>query len=216
MNNEQIESIQSLIGYKFSDCKYLYAAFTHSSYVNEHPAVGNERLEFLGDCVLDFLVGERLYLLNRNASVKELSTQRASIVSSAPLARLVDELGLLQYLRVGAGLEKNSIEEKHRSDVFEALLGAVYRDGGMEACRAVLDTIYYDRIIPERDYISELHKYADKHGIKLCKPYKEGEYFVAVVEILGKRYCEKGRSKAKAKKKLAETVYKAVIATESE
>lgn len=218
MNNEQIESIQSLIGYKFNDCKYLSAAFTHSSYVNEHPAVGNERIEFLGDCVLNFLVGEKLFLRDRTASEGGLSSRRASIVSRAPLARIVDELGLMQYLRVGSGVDKGRIKEKHRSDVFEALIGAVYLDGGMDTCRKVLDKIFYARVIPERDYISELNKYSLDHNIflfwyEICE--KDG-MFVAEMDAVGHRYSAKGMSKHEAKKKLAETVYKALTAADGE
>ena len=218
MNNEHLDYIQSMIGYKFNDCKYLIAAFTHSSYVNEHPAVGNERIEFLGDCVLDFLVGERLFLLDRTASEGELSSRRASIVASEPLARIVDELGLMRYLRVGAGVDKNAFSTKARSDIFEALLGAVYLDGGMDACRAVLDKIYYNRVIPEPDYISELNKYTEKHNIFLFlyDIYEKDGLFVAEMDANGRRYCERGKSKRDAKKKLAKTVYKALTETSGE
>ncbi|MDE7165371.1 MAG: hypothetical protein K2O04_08135 [Clostridiales bacterium] len=211
-NNDNLDQVQSLIGYKFNDSKYLDAAFTHSSYVNEHPAVGNERIEFLGDCVLNFLVGERLFLHDRTASEGGLSAKRASLVSRAPLARIVDELGLMQYLRVGAGVNKNAFAEKARSDIFEALLGAVYLDGGMDACRIVLEKIYYDFVTPERDYISELKNYSEEHGIYLfCYDIcKDGDMFVAEMDALGKRFCAKGRSKHDAEKKLAETVYKAL------
>lgn len=212
VNNDSLDQIQSLIGYRFNDCKYLIAAFTHSSYVNEHPAVGNERIEFLGDCVLNFLVGERLFLLDRTASEGGLSSKRASLVSRTPLARIVDELGLMQYLRVGAGVNKNAFAEKARSDIFEALLGAVYLDGGMDACRAVLEKIYYSYVTPEHDYISALKNYSEEHNIFLFyyDIYKEGDVFVAEMDAAGKRFRENGRSKHDAEKKLAETVYKAL------
>lgn len=211
-NSDSLDRVQSLIGYRFNDCKYLDAAFTHSSYVNEHTAIGNERIEFLGDCVLNFLVGERLFLLDRTASEGGLSAKRASLVSRAPLARIVDELGFMQYLRVGAGVNKDTFSDKKRSDVFEAMLGAVYLDGGMDACRAVLEKIYYDFVIPERDYISELKNYSEEHNIFLfyhdiCK---DGDVFVAEMDVAGKRFCGKGKSKHDAEKALAEIAYKAL------
>lgn len=213
MNNDLFEQVQSIIGYQFNDRKYLTAAFTHSSYVNEHPAVGNERIEFLGDCVLNFLVGERLFYSDRTASEGGLSSRRASLVSRAPLARIVDELGLLNYLRVGAGVDKNAFAEKARSDVFEALIGAVYLDGGFDACRVVLDHIYYDFVIPEHDYISALDIYCRTHDIVrfYYDIFKEDGMFVAIMDTAGKKFCEKGRSKHDAEKKLAQTVYKALI-----
>lgn len=211
-NSDSLEQIQSLIGYRFNDCKYLSAAFTHSSYVNEHPAVGNERIEFLGDCVLNFLVGERLFLLDRTTNEGGLSAKRATLVSSAPLARIVDELGIMQYLRVGAGVNKDAFEEKARSDIFEALLGAVYLDGGIDAVRVVLEKIYYSLVIPEPDYISELKNYSEEHNICLFyyDIYKEGDMFVAEMDAKGQRFSARGKSKAVAKRKLSETVFKAL------
>ncbi len=213
VNNDWINDVQSLIGYTFNDCKYLCAAFIHSSYANEHPTAGNERIEFLGDCVLDFLVGEKLFLADRTASEGDLSAKRASIVSRAPLARIVDKLGLMQYLQVGAGVNKNSFSDKKRSDVFEALLGAVYLDGGLDACKAVLDKIYYGEVIPERDYISELKNYSEKNNVYLfaydiCA---DGNMFVAEMDAKGQRYTARGTSKHEAEKKLAEIVYKALL-----
>lgn len=213
VNNDWIDNVQSLIGYTFNDCKYLMAAFIHSSYANEHPTAGNERIEFLGDCVLDFLVGEKLFLADRTASEGDLSAKRASIVSRAPLARIVDKLGLMQYLQVGAGVNKNSFSDKKRSDVFEALLGAVYLDGGLEACKTVLDKIYYGEVIPERDYISELKNYSEKNNVYLFSygVCADGNMFVAEMDAKGRRYTARGTSKHEAEKKLAEIVYKALI-----
>lgn len=212
VNNDWISNIQSLIGYTFSDCKYLRAAFIHSSYANEHPTAGNERIEFLGDCVLDFLVGEKLFIADPTASEGDLSARRASIVSRAPLARIVDKLGLMQYLQVGAGVNKNSFSDKKRSDVFEALLGAVYLDGGLEACKVVLDKIYYDEVIPERDYISELKNYSEKNNVYLFSydVCADGDMFVAEMDVKGQRYSARGTSKHEAEKRLAEIVYKAL------
>ncbi|MDE6029667.1 MAG: hypothetical protein K2F90_05040 [Clostridiales bacterium] len=212
MNRDWTDNIQSLIGYAFNDCKYLRAAFIHSSYANEHPTAANERIEFLGDCVLDFLVGERLFTADPTASEGDLSAKRASIVSRAPLARIVDKLGLMQYLQVGVGVNKSSFSDKKRSDVFEALLGAVYLDGGLDACRTVLDKIYYDEVIPERDYISELKNYCEKHGVVIFYHdiNGDGKMFVAKADVLGKRYEGNGVSKHDAEKALAEVVYKAL------
>ncbi|MDE5593485.1 MAG: hypothetical protein K2I75_06090 [Clostridiales bacterium] len=212
MNNDWTDDIQSIIGYTFNDCKYLRAAFIHSSYANEHPTAGNERIEFLGDCVLDFLVGEKLFLADPTASEGDLSAKRASIVSRAPLARIVDKLGLMQYLRVGAGVNKNSFSDKKRSDVFEALLGAVYLDGGLDACKTVLDKIYYGEVIPERDYVSELKNYGEKHNIKILyyDICSDGGKFVAEADVIGKRFRGSGVSKHDAEKALAEVIYKAL------
>lgn len=167
MNSNHIQTIEARIGYQFKSRALLVAAFTHSSYVNEHPAVGNERIEFLGDCVLNFLVGARLFDLDPTADEGVLSARRASLVSRAPLARLIDALGFMQYLQVGAGVDKARFSDKARSDLFEALIGAVYKDGGLDACKTVLDRIFFGDVVPERDYKSELKEYAEKNSVHI-------------------------------------------------
>lgn len=165
MNSADRAAVQSRIGYSFNNEKLLDAAFTHSSYINEHNAVCNERIEFLGDCVLNFSVGERLFFGDRTASEGALSARRAALVSRAPLARIVDGLGLIEFLRVGAGVNKSAFSAKTRSDLFEAILGAVYLDGGFDACKQVLDVVFYPNVKPERDYKSELQEYATERAL---------------------------------------------------
>ena len=117
MNSADRAAVQSRIGYSFNNEKLLDAAFTHSSYINEHNAVCNERIEFLGDCVLNFSVGERLFFGDRTASEGALSARRAALVSRAPLARIVDGLGLIEFLRVGAGETSRRFRQK-RGPIF--------------------------------------------------------------------------------------------------
>ena len=167
MNNDDIQAIEARIGYKFDNKDVLVAAFTHSSYVNEHEAVGNERIEFLGDCVLNFLVGSRLFDRDPTAGEGVLSARRASLVSRAPLARLIDNLDFMRYLQVGAGVDKTRFSDKARSDLFEAIIGAVYKDGGIDACKKVLENIFFGEVVPERDYKSELKEYGEKSGIPI-------------------------------------------------
>lgn len=212
MDNNQISEIQSCIGYEFKNADLLTAAFTHSSYVNEHPGVANERLEFLGDCVLDFLVGEKLFLSDRTAMEDKLSKSRSAIVSEIPLSGIIDELGLLQYLQVGAGVDKIKLKEKARSDLFEAILGAVYLDGGMEACKNVLEKIFYPLVKPAFDYKSELQVYAVKNslGINYETSGKEGG-FKSVVTVGDYKFCGEGQNKRNAERAAAKTAYEFFI-----
>lgn len=189
-------TVQSVIGYTFADTKLLAAAFTHSSFVNEHATVGNERIEFLGDCVLNFLVGEKLFFNDRRASEGALSARRAALVSRMPLARIVDELGFIEYLQVGAGVDKSEFSDKARSDLFEALLGAVYIDGGMDACRTVLDNIYYCNVEPEHDYKTALQEYAASYGLKLVYvTEKTVDGFKSVAAVGNREFYGLGKSK---------------------
>ncbi len=192
----EISEVEKLIGYRFSDKKAIEAALTHSSFVNEHSVAGNERIEFLGDCVLNFLVGEKLFFENPKASEGKLSARRAAVVSRGPLARLVDSLGLIRYLRVGAGADKDKFSVKARSDLFEAIIGAVYIDGGLDAARTVLGNIFFEQVTPERDYKSELQKLATTRGVTVkyvTTANRNG--FTARVTVGGESFKGNGKSK---------------------
>lgn len=213
MSDPNYSAVYDCIGYVFANPKLLSVAFTHSSYVNEHNAVDNERLEFLGDCVLNFLVGERLFAQDPTASEGRLSSRRAALVSRAPLARLVDKLNLMQFLRVGAGVDKAAFSEKARSDVFEATVGAVYLDGGLDACRKLLDKIYYPFVSPERDFKSELQAFAVSKAwdIEYNTETCDGGGFSSTVTVNNDRFCGKGRSKRAAEAEAARAAVERLI-----
>lgn len=166
MKPNERAACEKALGYTFRDEKLLYTAFTHSSYVNEHRGEANERLEFLGDCVLNFIVGVRLYGEDKAAAEGSLSSRRASMVSRAPLARIVDSLGVMDMLEVGAGVNKADFSVKARSDLYEAIIGAIYLDGGLSACESFLDRTFFGFVEPERDYKTELQDYSVKRGIE--------------------------------------------------
>lgn len=192
MISTSFEKLQDRIGYRFNDAAVLVAAFTHKSYVNEHKSAESyERFEFLGDCALNFLVGEWLYIRDPAASEGELSKMRAAHVSKWALSRLVDMLGLIEHLRVGAGVDKADFSIKRRSDLYEALVGAVCVDGGLEACRALLGRTFYGLVVPERDCKTELNEYAVRRGIEIA--YSEpisgiGGGFETTVSVGGVKY----------------------------
>jgi len=129
-------------GLPFHDWSLLDLALTHPSYRNEHPEVqaDNERLEFLGDALLDFLVADWLYRSYPELDEGEMTRWRARLVRGEQLARFAEDLHLEAVLRVGRG----EIESWPRArvsilaDAFEALLGALYLDQGLEAVRAFL------------------------------------------------------------------------------
>ena len=184
LSPSDLNLIQSRIGYEFKNDNLLVAAFTHSSFVNEHSAVGNERIEFLGDCALNFLVGERLFLNDRTASEGKLSSRRAALVSRTPLAGIIDSLGLLEFLQVGAGVDKARFSDKARSDLFEAILGAVYLDAGLDACRIVLDNIFYKNVKPVSDYKSALLAFGVSVGEDVVyDTVPNGDGFMSVVKV---------------------------------
>ena len=132
MTDEAFSRAERAIGYAFRDRALLETALTHSSFVNEHGGRSNERLEFLGDALVGFLVAEALFSGGENEG--QMTERRKRIVSKKPLAAAVRALGLDKMLRAGRG--ETTPSEKTVSDIFEAVAAAVYLDGGLDAARA--------------------------------------------------------------------------------
>jgi ribonuclease-3 len=142
--------LESRLGYAFRDRARLECALTHKSYLNENADWGrpdNERLEFLGDAVLDLVVGHLLMDAAPERDEGELSKTRASIVNETGLAEVAGELGLGEWLFLGRGEEQSGGRRKPSvlADACEALVAAVYLDGGFEAAFAVVKRLFGGR-----------------------------------------------------------------------
>lgn len=129
--------VEKKIGYVFRDQDLLQAALTHASSLSEPGPRRMEQLEFLGDAVLGLMLGDLLLRHYPNASEGELSQYRAALANTEILARKARSLGLHTALRLGRGEEKSGGREKQRilAATYEAVLGAIYLDGGCEAAR---------------------------------------------------------------------------------
>lgn len=129
-------SLESKLGYTFKDKSILSLALTHSSYANEakHAKQYNERLEFLGDSVLSIIVSDYLFENYPNMPEGELSKTRASLVCEQSLSMFANEINLGEYLLLGKGEEQNGgrCRESILADAFEAVIAAMYLDGGIE------------------------------------------------------------------------------------
>ncbi|MCD7891718.1 MAG: ribonuclease III [Ruminococcus sp.] len=136
---EDIEKFESVIGYTFNDKKLIHQALSHSSYANEkkNPGGSNERLEFLGDSVLSIVVSEHLYTHLTHIAEGELTKFRASLVCEKSLHVFAQQIQLGKYLLLGKGEENTGGRERPSilADAFEAVIAAVYLDGGLEAAR---------------------------------------------------------------------------------
>lgn len=134
-----MEALQKRLGYKFNNVKLLENALTHSSYANEMRGgiTSNERLEFLGDSVLSIIVSEHIYRTFPNMPEGELTRLRASLVCEKALCSFSRELGLGEALLLGRGEDKGGGRQRDSilADAFEAVLAAIFLDGGMEAAR---------------------------------------------------------------------------------
>lgn len=150
-----LDQLQKNIHYSFGQVKRLVLALTHSSYINEHSdAEGhNERLEFLGDAVLELCVSELLYESFGGLREGELTAIRSSLVSQGSLARLALSLKIDECLRLGRGEEEQGGRRREAlvSDAFEAVLGAVFLDGGFEAVRGVVRHLFTP-LLPKAEY----------------------------------------------------------------
>jgi len=138
-----LEKLQGLIGYRFQNPELLLEAITHSSYAQEASGSSrdNEQLEFLGDAVLNFLVSVRLADTFPQYEEGKLSRARAQLVAADHLGKVATRLELGEYLRLGRGEEKTGGRTKTNIlvNALEALLAALYRDGGPEPAQAFVD-----------------------------------------------------------------------------
>jgi len=129
-----LEEVQSRIGYRFSRPELLSEALTHASASGETPS--NERLEFLGDAVLDLVISAHLVATMPEASEGELTVARSAVVSRRALARVGKRLGLGNYLVVDAGLrQRGQYPPSMFADAYEAVVGAVFLDGSLGHAR---------------------------------------------------------------------------------
>jgi len=143
--------LEAVLGYRFTDRALLEQALRHASWCNEHATEAledNERFEFLGDAVLDLVVGHRLMKRFPQLREGELSVTRAQVVSETGLSEVAGALGIGAWLVLGKGEEKSGGRQKASilADAFEALVAAVYLDGGFEAARDMVERLLAQRI----------------------------------------------------------------------
>ena len=153
-------SFEDVIGYKFKNKKYMYIALTHSSYANEskEKITHNERQEFLGDAVLSIVVSD--FLFNHSHLAEgDLTKLRAAIVCEKSLHKFALKIGLGEFLKLGKGEDMNGGRERPSilADAFEAVIAAIYLDGGMEPARNfilpfVKDSLENEKRLSFKDY----------------------------------------------------------------
>ena len=138
-----MEKLEEKLGYTFHDRRLLENALTHSSYANENKSKGetsNERLEFLGDSVLGMVVADHLYRTHPNMPEGELTRTRAALVCEESLVEVAAQLELGQYLKLGRGEDAGGGRKRPsiQADAVEAVIAAVYLDGGIGSARKLI------------------------------------------------------------------------------
>ena len=171
------------VGYSFADLTYLETALTHSSYTNEMRKRGikadsNERLEFLGDAVLEIVISEYLYSNFSKYREGALTKMRQRLVCEKTLARIAERLELGSYLNLGNGEESGELRRRPKvlADAFEALIGAIYLDSmakGEEAYKNVILALFIEEIEAAEnqrtDYKTMLQQLAEQEGSSLLE-----------------------------------------------
>lgn len=198
-------AVEGILKYVFKDKSLLRRALTHPSFFTERRE-NYQKLEFLGDSILDFVVAEYLYQEYSDKTEGDLTKMRASVVSKDALSDLVKEMGLDKYAYVGRA--QGVMSAKMSSDVYEAVVAAIYLDGGLESVRTFIkDTAIQKLSEEEGDYKSKILEYAAKNSYDInFDTTGEGPShkmrFSSIVSIEGKEYGKgQGYSKVEAEQK---------------
>lgn len=218
-----METLESKLGYRFKDRSLLENALTHSSYANEaHSPMGsNERLEFLGDSILGMVTADYLFQKHPDEPEGDLTRIRASLVCEESLVEVAEVLGLGAYLKLGKGEETGGGRERPsiRADAVEAVLAAVYLDGGLDEARKIVQRFILDKETEKsesRDYKTALqelvqrtlgktisYRLVEETGPDHCRS------FVMEVWVDGR---SQGRGQGRSKKEAEQMAAKAAIA----
>ncbi len=178
MKDELIRDLQKRLSYNFIDIGLLREAITHKSYVNENPDLNskdNERLEFLGDAVLDLAISSYLVKNFPYYQEGELSKLKSMMVSETSLSRIASDLDIGEYLLLGRGEEHTGGRKKESllANALEAIIAAIYLDGGLPAADGFVRMVFVAQIQTitregiSLDYKTDLQEFCQGHNIEL-------------------------------------------------
>ncbi len=224
IDGEALAKVQERIGYDFKDESLLILALTHAS-SNANGTLDNERMEFLGDAIVGVVVCEHLYRNYPQYSEGRLTKMKSAIVSRSALGRIARGLGLTDYIIVGPGMAKRRhLPNSLYANVFEALIAAVFLDGGTEEAQGVVLSLLADEIEAAegdkkyKNFKSALQHYTQRE-MQTTPTYKvlreEGpdhlKFFEVVAVISDVEYASGwGRSKKEAEQRAAEETLRAL------
>ncbi len=208
--------IRDQLGYEPRDLQLFVAALTHRS----APGPNNERLEFLGDAVLNLVIAHHLYFAFPESSEGDLSRLRARVVSAEPLAEVAAQIGLGEMLQLGSGELKTGGFRRQSilADALEAVCGAIFLDGGLEAARDVVERLFEARVaaLPApaslKDAKTRLQEYLQSRGLPLPRytvDRTEGEaheqtfHVICDIPEIGRRAEGSGSSRRRAEQEAA-------------
>ena len=219
------EQLQDVLHYTFKNPALLRIAMTHTSFANESkvPSTHNERLEFLGDSVLSVVVADYLFHHSKRPE-GELTRMRASLVSEEALFQFAQEIHLGDYLRLGRGEDLGGGRNRPSvvSDAFEALIAALYLDGGMETARNFILPFITEGKTAEEDYKTRLQEVIQQNPEEKLHyevesengPDHDKKFVVAVYLNSNRMAAGEGRSKKAAEQQAAKEALRLMGLTE--
>jgi ribonuclease-3 len=226
VDKTKLEVLNGKLGYTFQETELLEQAFRHSSYVNERNDLGledNERLEFLGDAVLDLAISHILMNLFRNAKEGDLSKYRASVVNEKGLFQVAKALNLGDYLQLGKGEELTQGREKPSilANTLEALIGALYLDAGFFKTKEIIQRLFIPllgkidsgHVINDfksrlQEYTQEVYKVRPHYLLLDEKGPAHDKTFKVALRLNGEIMAEgEGRSKKEAEQRAAKEAF---------
>lgn len=232
MINGLAKHIDNIFNIQFNNNELLYIAFTHSSYANDHRDKDFqhlERLEFLGDAVIELIVSDFLYKKFEKLPEGQLTKMRAAAVRAETLAELAVESSLPQFILLGKGEEQSNGRERISllCDVFEAFIGAIYLDQGINNARTVLEKLLFPKINAGdfshgMDYKTALQEWMQQDGVVQIEyqvidtsgPDHAREFLVEVKIEGDSMGIGSGSSKKRAEQNAAKVAYENLVSTD--
>ncbi len=224
MQENNLEQLQEKIAYKFTDIQILKNALTHTSYAYEYNIPSNEKLEFLGDSILEFVSSQYLYRNYQNLKEGEMTKVRATVVCESSLYKIAKRHNFSDFLYVGKSerLSKGNERPAILADSVEAVIAAIYLDGGIEqASKFIIENLKEEIDIAtthvgDKDYKTVLQEKLQEHGnIKITYTIinemgpDHDKTFEAEVVVEGKKLATgKGKSKKQAEMEAAKKALK--------
>jgi ribonuclease-3 len=222
-----MDNLQNTLKYRFKDINKLKTAVTHSSYANEvkrREVVSNERYEFLGDSILGMVVAQRLFSEMTEMTEGSMSRLRAELICEKSLHEVAKTWELGRYMRLGRGEEQNGGRERPSilADAVEAVIAAVFLDGGLDEARKIIEEFLINPLMRERthsycDYKTELQELIQKNrqSVKYNLIDEQGpdhrKVFFVEVTLNGSRIGEgEGNSKKEAEQNAARAAIEAM------
>lgn len=222
-----LSKAEQAIGYKFKDKDLLATAFTHSSFSNKHGGKNNERLEFLGDSVLGFVIADYLYRKNSSSDEGDMTKMKQSIVSSLPLAEVSKKLGLEQFLFLGEGLKKDNLPRSVLENLCESVIAAIYLDGGMLNAKKFIKKFVLESDFKKAEenfnYKGKLQEYTQskkmgtpKYDLVAKNGPDHNPTFTVSVSVGGKAIAAgSGKNKTEASQRAAKRAWKKITGREN-